>query len=118
MIADSGARLVVTDDTAFWSDHPIEARAVPAWGGAAVAVAWPGPIHPERLVYVTFTSGSTGRPKAIAMPQRAIVNVLGWHLTSCPPARTLQFASLAFDVSVEDLLAPWVTGGTVVFPSA
>ena len=64
-----------------------------------------------------FTSGSTGRPKGVAMPHRPLVN--SCHGTcairaSSQPARTLQFAPVSFDVSFQDIVATWCTGGTVV----
>jgi len=74
----------------------------------------------DNLVYVTYTSGSTGRPKGIAMQQRPLLNLLNWQLqtTDLPPgARTLQFASLSFDVSFQDLFSTWLSGGSVVMIS-
>jgi len=72
---------------------------------------------PENLAYVTYTSGSTGKPKGIAMPQRALLNLLDWQVkeTRLPDgARTLQFASLGFDVSFQDIFSTWATAGTLV----
>jgi amino acid adenylation domain-containing protein len=71
----------------------------------------------EDLAYVMFTSGSTGRPKGVAMPHRPLVNLLSWHARHprlMQPARTLQFAPVSFDVSFQDIVATWCTGGTVV----
>ena len=71
----------------------------------------------EDLAYVMFTSGSTGRPKGVAMPHRPLVNLLSWHVRHprlSQPARTLQFAPVSFDVSFQDIVATWCTGGTVV----
>ena len=71
----------------------------------------------EDLAYVMFTSGSTGRPKGVAMPHRPLVNLLSWHsrhLRLSQPARTLQFAPVSFDVSFQDIVATWCTGGTVI----
>jgi amino acid adenylation domain-containing protein len=71
----------------------------------------------DSLVYITYTSGTTGRPKGILMTQRPLLNLLGWMLrtTHLPPqARTLQFASLSFDVSFQDIFSTWFSGGTVV----
>lgn len=72
---------------------------------------------PEDLAYVMFTSGSTGRPKGVAMPHRPLVNLLSWHARHprlMRAARTLQFAPVSFDVSFQDIVATWCTGGTVV----
>ena len=76
---------------------------------------------PENLAYVTYTSGSTGEPKGIAMPHRPLLNLLSWqqrHYGYLPDrSKTLQFASLSFDVSFQDIFAAWSTGGTVAIIS-
>ena len=71
---------------------------------------------PENLAYVIYTSGSTGRPKGIAMPHQPLVNLVHWqlsHWTLPAPARTLQFASLSFDVSFQEIFSTWCSGGTL-----
>ncbi|MDR3401279.1 MAG: amino acid adenylation domain-containing protein [Chthoniobacter sp.] len=78
------------------------------------------PAFADSLVYITYTSGSTGKPKGILMTQRPLLNLLGWMLrtTDLPPrARTLQFASLSFDVSFQDIFSTWLSGGTLVLIS-
>jgi amino acid adenylation domain-containing protein len=78
----------------------------------------PAPVvAPENLVYVTYTSGSTGKPKGIGMIQRSLLNLLDWmcRTTQLPAgARTVQFASLSFDVSFQDMFSTWFSGGTLV----
>ncbi|MEO1147998.1 MAG: amino acid adenylation domain-containing protein [Cyanobacteria bacterium J06638_22] len=72
---------------------------------------------PNNLLYITYTSGSTGRPKGIAMPQLAILNLLEWqlrHYRLTESMRTLQLASLNFDVSCQEIFSTWLSGGTVV----
>ncbi|HET7232357.1 MAG TPA: amino acid adenylation domain-containing protein [Longimicrobium sp.] len=74
-------------------------------------------LHPENLLYVLYTSGSTGRPKGAALPHRALANVIRWQLERCgddAAARTLQFASLSFDVSFQEIFSTWAGGGTLV----
>ncbi|HEY7167532.1 MAG TPA: non-ribosomal peptide synthase/polyketide synthase, partial [Candidatus Binatia bacterium] len=71
----------------------------------------------ENLAYAIYTSGSTGRPKAVAMSHRSLVNLISWQRrqSSNPlPPRTLQFASLSFDVSFQEMFATWCAGGTLV----
>jgi amino acid adenylation domain-containing protein len=72
-------------------------------------------IAPENLAYVIYTSGSTGWPKGVAMPHRALTNLIRWQLKNqSGPARTLQFASLSFDVSFQELFSTWCVGGTLL----
>ncbi|MBG1265934.1 non-ribosomal peptide synthase/polyketide synthase [Nostoc sp. WHI] len=72
---------------------------------------------PENLACLLYTSGSTGKPKGVTLTHAALVNhssaiseVFG--LTSSD--RVLQFASLGFDVAVEEIFPTWYKGGTVV----
>lgn len=74
-------------------------------------------VTADNLIYVTFTSGSTGKPKGIAMVHRSLRNLLEWQFTETDlpaGARTLQFASLSFDVSFQDMFSTWGMGGTLV----
>jgi amino acid adenylation domain-containing protein len=71
----------------------------------------------EHLAYVIYTSGSTGLPKGVAMPHRTVVNLVAWQLenfTFQAPARTLQFASLGFDICWQEMFTAWSSGATVV----
>ncbi|MFP2934906.1 AMP-binding protein, partial [Pyxidicoccus sp. 3LG] len=76
-------------------------------------------VSPEAVCYVIYTSGSTGRPKGIVMPHRAISYLLAWQQKQSfnPADTTLQFASLNFDVSIQELFSTWWAGGTVVLPT-
>ena len=73
-------------------------------------------VSPETNCYFVYTSGSTGRPKGIVMSHRAVGNMLWWLLrrTVKPDATTLQFASLNFDVSFQELFGTWCLGGRVL----
>jgi amino acid adenylation domain-containing protein len=71
----------------------------------------------DALAYVIYTSGSTGRPKGVAMAHRPLANLIAWqlHALSAPTAaRTLQFASLSFDVAFQEIFSTWCSGGTLV----
>jgi amino acid adenylation domain-containing protein len=71
----------------------------------------------DNLVYVTYTSGSTGKPKGIAMTQRPLLNLLEWqlgHYELTEGMRTLQLASLSFDVSFQEMFSTWLSGGVLV----
>ncbi|MFG2024821.1 amino acid adenylation domain-containing protein [Streptomyces sp. NPDC048825] len=71
---------------------------------------------PEAIAYVIFTSGSTGRPKAVPITHRSMTNYLDWSLATFgygPGDRLAQTASVCFDASVRQLLAPLLSGATV-----
>ncbi|HEU4329130.1 MAG TPA: amino acid adenylation domain-containing protein [Roseiflexaceae bacterium] len=72
---------------------------------------------PDDLAYILYTSGSTGRPKGVALEHRALVNLVAWHLADprmAAPRRTLQFAPISFDVSFQEHLTTWSSGGALV----
>src|SRR5207248_786618 len=77
-------------------------------------------VTPENLAYLIYTSGSTGKPKAVAMEHRALCNLIAWqlsHWTQPSAARTLQFASLNFDVAFQEIFSTLSAGGTLVLVS-
>jgi amino acid adenylation domain-containing protein len=72
---------------------------------------------PDNLAYVIYTSGSTGVPKGVAMPHRALVNLIEWQCRNSrmgQGALTLQYSSLSFDVSFQEMFSTWASGGTLV----
>ena len=74
-------------------------------------------VPPDSLVYSVYTSGSTGRPKGVAMSHRAISNLLSFQRRDSAAAgalRTLQFASLSFDVSFQEIFSTLTAGGEIV----
>ncbi|WP_406066352.1 amino acid adenylation domain-containing protein [Streptomyces sp. NBC_01077] len=92
---------------------PADGPAPEAWSHPAEDEA-PGP---DSLAYVIFTSGSTGRPKAVPITRRSMTNYLDWALATFQYGeddRLAQTASLCFDASVRQLLAPLLVGATVV----
>ncbi|WP_329214361.1 amino acid adenylation domain-containing protein [Streptomyces sp. NBC_01485] len=87
-------------------------------GDAHGAGPEPAAVAPGSLAYVLFTSGSTGRPKPVAVGHAGLARQTGvlaerYGLTAAD--RVLQFAAPAFDVSLEEALPTWCTGGTAVF---
>lgn len=74
------------------------------------------PVLPEQAAYIIFTSGSTGRPKGIEMPHRALANLIEWQLereTFKPVANVLQYSSISFDVSFQEIATTLASGGTL-----
>jgi non-ribosomal peptide synthetase component F len=109
--ADVAARLPETGTPLLRLDA--DAAAIASESAEPLSVA----VDPENLGYVLYTSGSTGRPKGAALPHRALVNLLAWQETRFggrAAARTLQFASLSFDVSFQEIFSTWAGGGSLV----
>ena len=72
----------------------------------------------QNLAYVIYTSGSTGRPKGVLMPHSGLLQLLSWHEEVYPGLkRTLQFASLSFDVSFQEMFVVLGSGGALVLVS-
>ncbi len=75
---------------------------------------------PADLAYLIYTSGSTGRPKGVAVPHRGVVNLLTGFADRLSVTEDDVWASvttLAFDMSVRELLIPLIRGGTVAVVS-
>ncbi|WP_051828371.1 hybrid non-ribosomal peptide synthetase/type I polyketide synthase [Streptomyces bicolor] len=71
---------------------------------------------PDAIAYVIFTSGSTGRPKGVPITHRSMLNYLDWSLATFgygPGDQLAQTASVCFDASVRQLLAPLLVGATI-----
>ncbi|RYZ32418.1 MAG: non-ribosomal peptide synthetase, partial [Myxococcaceae bacterium] len=74
-------------------------------------------LRPENVAYLIYTSGSTGRPKGVAVTHRNAVAFLAWATETFTEEETkavLAATSLNFDLSVFELFAPLVRGGSVV----
>ncbi len=94
-------------DAILWEDT---AAAVEACSDSSPSV----PVDAEDTAYVIFTSGSTGRPKGIAMPHRALANLIEWQLEQPyfrKEARVLQYSSISFDVSFQEIATTLASGG-------
>lgn len=77
-------------------------------------------VRPENLAYVIYTSGSTGRPRGVMVERRSMLNFIeavsrAYDIASHD--RVLQFASLSFDTSVEEIFPCLSAGATLVLRS-
>jgi amino acid adenylation domain-containing protein len=84
--------------------------------GSATQARFAGP-GPEDLAYVIYTSGTTGQPKGVQIPHAALANYaeaasMIFELT--PSDRVLQFSSISFDTSAEEIFCTLTSGATLV----
>lgn len=121
MLDDSGAGAVIARGAFAWHGPVLDVGAAGTEGPERIGPYGPGhgdePGRGDELAYLVYTSGSTGTPKAVGVSHRSIA-------THCDSIRTayglgpddtvMQFASVAFDAALEQLLAPLVSGATLV----
>ena len=71
-------------------------------------------------LYIIFTSGSTGKPKGVTLSHKNMMNLIFFEKISTelfdPQSihRVLQFATMSFDVSYQEIFSTLVTGSTLV----
>ena len=122
MLADSEAPVLLTRECLLDRLPPHRARTVcldTDWSDVARRPAR-RPVRevaPDNLAWLIYTSGSTGEPKGVMLTHRGLVNhnrtvVRLFELG--PADRVLQFCSISFDVSIEELFPSWASGATVV----
>lgn len=135
VLADAHARLLVTaapdaasgaEGAAGATDTDTDTDGVPGvvvdladWGfGAQAAEPLDLRIPSAGLAYIMFTSGSTGAPKGAMIRHDAIAERLRWQIEDLfefgPEDAALFKAPLSFDISINEILLPLVSGGRVV----
>jgi amino acid adenylation domain-containing protein len=125
MLNDSGARLILTREAFAERFANSQARVVAVDAAAPAINAHSTANLPEEpslddLAYVIYTSGSTGTPKGVCVEHRALASFTAganveYAITAAD--RVLQFASLSFDTSVEEIFCALATGATLVLRS-
>ncbi|MEH2331117.1 amino acid adenylation domain-containing protein [Nostoc sp.] len=74
-------------------------------------------VQHSNLAYVIYTSGSTGRPKGVMIPHGAIANhccIIQEAYELGKSDRVLQFASINFDASLEQIFPTLIAGAALV----
>ncbi|MFJ1565797.1 amino acid adenylation domain-containing protein [Streptomyces erythrochromogenes] len=103
---DPGEPAAVAVDLGDWhhGSHP----------GGGTGITTPG----DALAYVIFTSGSTGRPKGAMIRHEAISERLLWQVEEIlgfgHDDASLFKAPLSFDISINEIFLPLVSGGRLV----
>ncbi len=126
LVADAGARLVLTTPalagrlpaaaTAVFLDGSGESASGTVTDGPAM-----GPCDPRSLAYVIYTSGSTSTPKGVMVDHAALAGFVAAAAEMhgvAPGDRVLQFASLAFDASAEEIYPCLACGATLILRDA
>ncbi len=128
LLTDSGAPVVVTEQrllAAFGEEALSGVRVVCLEADRDRIAACPArPLEDEplleRLAYVIYTSGSTGKPKGVMVSHGSLASYIAGDCLEYsfgPADRVLQFASISFDNSAEEIYPCLTTGGTLVLRS-
>jgi len=122
-LADCGARLLVSHDAMATQAAGLTAEVVQIetlLAAESNAVIPLGP-KPDDAAYAIYTSGSTGKPKGIVISHRNICHylragneALGFEADDV----VLQQASVAFDLSLEEIFVPYFVGATLKVATA
>ncbi|HHJ53163.1 MAG TPA: amino acid adenylation domain-containing protein, partial [Caldithrix abyssi] len=76
-------------------------------------------IDPEQLVYLIYTSGTTGQPKAVMVRHGSLLNhalAMREEYDLQPDDRMLQYISISFDASAEEIYPTLISGAALVLP--
>jgi len=71
----------------------------------------------RNLAYIMYTSGTSGLPKGAELEHTGLINYITWLAGKTgitPGDRVLQFASLSFDIAIEESLAALLNGAALV----
>ncbi|KAB8233936.1 nonribosomal peptide synthase [Aspergillus alliaceus] len=77
-------------------------------------------VTPQNAAYISYTSGSTGRPKGVIIEHGSFCTnaiAISGPQNMRRSSRVLQYASFAFDVSIQECLSPLLLGGCTCIPS-
>ncbi|MEO8153227.1 MAG: amino acid adenylation domain-containing protein, partial [Rhizobacter sp.] len=124
MLAHSAPCLLLTHAGASWNvpfdGLTLELTRPEAWADETAHPLPPSTVSPHDLAYVIYTSGSTGVPKGVMVEHRAVshqARALGASYGFKATDRILQFASLNFDASVEEVFGALCHGACLVLRS-
>ncbi|HSK77696.1 MAG TPA: amino acid adenylation domain-containing protein [Thermoanaerobaculia bacterium] len=117
MLEDSGARVVLTQERLEGSLPASAAKVVRLDADWPVSEADLPEVDLSSPAYVIYTSGSTGRPKGVLVPHSALANYVRAAVEAYgigAEDRVLQFASISFDTSAEEIYPALTAGATLV----
>ena len=125
MIEDAGIKKIICDQhyadlvagfgSIEWMTlESIRSRVIAS--SSEIAEELPG-IRSDQLAYVMYTSGSTGKPKGVMIDSSALTayclaDIAAYHVTESD--RTLHFSTINFDIAIEEIFPPLLTGSAIV----
>ncbi|KAF9193801.1 hypothetical protein BGZ49_003243 [Haplosporangium sp. Z 27] len=77
-------------------------------------------LSSQHLAYIIYTSGSTGNPKGVMTEHQGVMNQISTRpkISGAGPAgRVLQFSSLSFDGSADEIFSALCYGGSLYIPA-
>ncbi|MES2673086.1 MAG: amino acid adenylation domain-containing protein [Pseudomonadota bacterium] len=115
MVTNANTCIVISDNDSFRSATAalLDLRQLD-FSASVLATIIPALPTDESDAYIIYTSGSTGRPKGVRMNHGTLNNLIHWQNAHYPAGecyRTLQFSSLSFDVSFQEIFATFAQGG-------
>ena len=116
MVADARCAVVLAEG-ALPEDVAEGVRVLPIDDPGGEELFAPPTLAPQNLAYLIYTSGSTGNPKRVGVSHGAAAAQgveAGRYYGLGPGDRFLLFVSPSFDVSVENLMGPLLSGAALV----
>ncbi len=126
MLADSGAAVLVTQESLRAGLPSADGVGVVSLDGAAAEIAAEdaAPLGAgtgaRGLAYVMYTSGSTGTPKGVGVEHRSVVRLVRGadYVALGPDEVILQAAPVSFDASTLEIWGALLNGGRLALMSA
>ena len=76
------------------------------------------PVNSNNNLYIIFTSGSTGKPKGVTISHKNMINLISFEKNNTcllnNSHNILQFATMSFDVSYQEIYSALLNGLTLV----
>lgn len=125
IVGEADLNWVVTDSPSQWQFLENKIKHI------NVELAWPDVLREsdnvvitsitnDLVVYVLYTSGSTGKPKGVIHTYHSLNNLIAWQLErnkATAHYTTLQFSSINFDVSFQEIFGTLCAGGALILLS-
>jgi amino acid adenylation domain-containing protein len=121
MLEDSGVKLLLTNYNTGDAPGDIQpgVETLDISDGSIYIKDSSNPKHINRgddLVYIIYTSGSTGKPKGVMIEHKNVVNLVKFShkYTNIDYTRILQFHTIGFDVSFQEISCTLLFGGRLL----